>query len=207
MKDLFEDGGNWIVGGVAAAMLLPALVFGLGLPFVVGLVISAVAFAGVVVLLAPRRLFEGIDVSRAGQGRIELARKVLTEAEPYRDKLKAAAVNQSDKDLGGKLRHMANTTDAIMAEVEKNPEKLTLVTRFLGYYLPKAAEVADGYSMVQSKRIPDQKRAGELRDMIGKLDTAFSKFSDSLVDADLKGIDVELKLLEATLKDDMGTSS
>jgi hypothetical protein len=158
MKDLFEDGGNWIVGGVAAAMLLPALVFGLGLPFVVGLVISAVAFAGVVVLLAPRRLFEGIDVSRAGQGRIELARKVLTEAEPYRDKLKAAAVNQSDKDLGGKLRHMANTTDAIMAEVEKNPEKLTLVTRFLGYYLPKAAEVADGYSMVQSKRIPDQAR-------------------------------------------------
>ena len=57
------------------------------------------------------------------------------------------------------------------------------------------------------KRIPDQKRAGEMRDMIGKLGTAFSRFSDSLVDADLKGIDVELKLLEATLKDDMGTPS
>ncbi len=207
MKDLFEDGGNWIAGGVVAAVLLPTLVFGIGLPFVVAIVVAALAFGGVAMLTAPRKLFEGIDVSKSGQGRIELARKVLTEAEPYRDKLKAAAINQSDKELGGKLRHMADTTDAIMAEVEKAPEKLTLVTRFLGYYLPKAAEVADGYSMVQSKRIPDQKRAGELRDMIGKLDTAFSRFSDSLVDADLKGIDVELKLLEATLKDDMGTHS
>jgi 5-bromo-4-chloroindolyl phosphate hydrolysis protein len=207
MRDLFDDGGNWIAGGVAAAVLLPALVFGLGLPLLVGLVVAGIAFAGVTILTAPRGLFEGIDVSKAGQGRVELARKVLTEAIPYRDRLKAAAINQSDKEVGTRLRQMADTTDAIMDEVEKNPEKLTLVTRFLGYYLPQAAEVADGYNMVQGKRIPDQKRAGEMRDMIGKLGTAFSKFSDSLVDADLKGIDVELKLLEATLKDDMGTPS
>ncbi len=207
MGQLFEDGGNWIAGGVVAAILLPLVVFGIGLPLIVGIIVAALAFGGIALLLAPRGLFEGIDVSKAGQGRVELARKVLTEAIPYRDRLKAASINQSDKDVSGKLRQMADTTDAIMAEVEKNPEKLTLVTRFLGYYLPQAAEVAEGYTLVLSKRIPDQKRAGEMRDMIGKLGTAFSRFSDSLVDADLKGIDVELKLLEATLKDDMGTPS
>ena len=137
---------------------------------------------------------------------MELARKVLSEAAPYRDHLRAAAVNHPDKGIGARLRQMADTTDAIMAEVEKNPEKLTLVTRFLGYYLLQAAELADGYRLVQQKRLPDPQRAGEMRDMIGKLGTAFAKFSDGLLDADLKGLDVELKLLEATLKDDMGTA-
>lgn len=204
MGGLFDNGGNWIAGGIVAAVLVPLLVIAAGLPLIVALPVTAAAFAGVAMLTAPRRLFEGIDVSGVGRGRLELARKVLSEAAPYRDRLRAAAVNQPDKDIGAALRQMADTTDAIMAEVEKSPAKLTLVTRFLGYYLPQAAELADGYRLVKQKRLPDLQRAGEMRDMIGKLGTAFAKFADGLLDADLKGLDVELKLLEATLKDDMG---
>jgi methyl coenzyme M reductase subunit D len=204
MRALMEDGGNWIAGGLAGAVLLPLLAIWLGLPLIIAGPLALIACVGVALLLAPRKLFEGIDVSTVGRGRVELARKVLAEALPYRDRLKAAAINHNDKEIGAQLRQMAVTTDHIIGEVEESPEKLTLVTRFLSYYLPKAVEVAEGYTLVQQKRIPDQKRLGETRAMIGKLSEAFSKFSDGLVDADLKGLDVELKLLENSLKDDMG---
>jgi 5-bromo-4-chloroindolyl phosphate hydrolysis protein len=204
MRGLFDDGGNWVAAGLAAAVLLPLLAIGLGLPIIIAAPVALIACVGMAMLLSPRKLFEGIDVSTVGRGRIELARKVLAEALPYRDRLKAAALNHGDKEIGAKLRHMAETTDHIIGEVEESPEKLTLVTRFLSYYLPKAVEVAEGFAMIQQKRVPDTKRLGETREMIGKLESAFGRFSDGLVDADLKGLDVELKLLEASLKDDVG---
>ena len=61
-----------------------------------------------------------------------MVRKVLLETGPYRDQLRAAALNMNDKEVGAGLRQMADTTDQIIGEVEKTPEKLTLVLSVAG---------------------------------------------------------------------------
>ncbi len=57
------SGMNWIAGGAAAAVLLPLLAVGVGMPFWIAGLISAATGGGLVVLLSPRRLFEGLDAS------------------------------------------------------------------------------------------------------------------------------------------------
>ena len=69
-------------------------------PFLVSLVIAALVFGGLVVLLAPRQLFEGIDVNAIGSGRVAFARDLLTQAEPFAERLRAAAGRIADKELG-----------------------------------------------------------------------------------------------------------
>jgi len=65
------SGMNWIAGGGAAAILLPLLAISVGMPFWIACIISLAAGGGLVVLLSPRKLFEGLDASGAARGKIQ----------------------------------------------------------------------------------------------------------------------------------------
>ena len=54
----------------------------------------------------------------------------------------------------------------------------------------------------ETDRHPDRLR--EAKDMIARLDAAFTHYADSLVDADLGTLDIDLKLLRKSLDDDLG---
>ena len=81
---------NWIAGGGAAAILLPVLAIGVGMPFWVAAMISLAAGGELVVVLSPRKLFEGLDASGVARGKIEFARSLLTDAEPLAVRLEVA---------------------------------------------------------------------------------------------------------------------
>lgn len=204
MGGLLRNGGNWIVAGVIAAVLLPALVVAVHIPFLIALGAAALAFGGVGVLLAPRGLFEGIDLSGIGGGRVALARKVLTEAMPDLERLAERAGEIRNAATRGRIDHLAATARAIVDGVEKDPARLMAVQRFLTYYLPQAADVAENYGLLERRRVPDLRRLGEMEAIIGRLDDAFTHYADSLVEADLSGLDTELRLLSASLEADLG---
>ena len=84
------SGMNWIAGGAAAAILLPLLAIGVGMPFWIAGIVSATAGGGLVILFSPRKLFERLDASGAAQGKIEFARDLLTDAEPFAVRLEIA---------------------------------------------------------------------------------------------------------------------
>src|SRR5260370_3303693 len=84
------SGTDWIAGGVVAAVMLPILAIGVGAPFWIACVISALAGGGVVAILAPRKLFSQLDASGAARGKIEFARELLTAAEPLAARIDAA---------------------------------------------------------------------------------------------------------------------
>jgi 5-bromo-4-chloroindolyl phosphate hydrolysis protein len=197
---------NWVAAGIAGALLIPLLVFGLRLPYVIALAAGLIAFAGLAALLAPRKLFEGIDVSKVARGRLDLARKVLGDAEPELVKLSAAAAKIKDARIRGEVEHLAGTAKAILAGVEQNPERLSSVQRFLTYYLPAAGELAENYAVLEQKRSPDAARLEQANAVIGKLGEAFSHYADTLLESDLSGLDVELKLIDAAIKEDLNSA-
>src|ERR1700726_627429 len=63
-----RSGLNWPAGGVAAATLVPVLALGPGLPFWIACIASAMAGAGLVVLLAPATRFKTLDASGVAPG-------------------------------------------------------------------------------------------------------------------------------------------
>jgi hypothetical protein len=204
MRFALPNDWNWIVAGIVAAAVLAGLAVGLTVPFVISVLIAAFVFGGLVLLLSPRRLFEGIDVKRIGQGRVAFARDLLTEASPSLDKLRAVGEHIRDKAVADRVRHLAAIASDVFRKVEATPSGAAAVKRFLAYYLPQAAQVAEAYDVLEDQHTPDPARLAEIRDIIERLETAFAHYADSLAEAELGTLDTDLKLIEASLKEDIG---
>ena len=203
MRSLFGNDWNWIVAGLVAALLVPGLSLLAGVPFWISAVIAAVVFAGLVLVLAPRQMFDGIDVKAIGSGRVAFARDLLGEAAPFAERLHASAERIGDKETGGRVRHLAEIAGDVFAKVESNPASAATVKRFLSYYVPRAAEVAEGFAVIEAKRAPDKAKLEEVRSVLVKLEEAFVHYADSLVDDELGSLDTDLRLIQASLKEDI----
>jgi 5-bromo-4-chloroindolyl phosphate hydrolysis protein len=198
------SGLDWIAGGVAAAVLLPVLAIGLGMPFWIALPVSALAGGGIVAMLAPKKLFAELDASGVARGRIEFARELLTEAEPLTTRMEAAAAGIRSRAVAERIRHLVKTARDIFSAIERDPLRIDRVRRFLTYYLPRAAEITEAYGLLERSAAPDTARLAATGALIGRLDTAFTRYAANLQDADLDKLDIELKLLKSSLDEDIG---
>ncbi len=95
----------------------------------------------------------------------------------------------------------------ILDRLAAEPGKLPAVRRFLTYYLPHSAEIAEGLGVIERQRVPDTKRRGEIEATLSKLDQAFTYYADSFAQAELDMLDVELKLLSRSLAEDLAPLS
>jgi 5-bromo-4-chloroindolyl phosphate hydrolysis protein len=186
------------------AILVPVLTFAAGMPFWIAAVVGLPVFAGLVFLLAPRRLFEGLDIKVIGRGRLAFARELLEAAVPSAQRLEAAADDITDRQTAARVRHLAEIAADVFRTVEAKPESANAVRRFLSYYLPRAAEVAEGFAAIEAKRAPDIKQLEDVRAVLVKLEDAFVHYADSLVDDALGTLDTDLRLIQASLKEDLG---
>jgi 5-bromo-4-chloroindolyl phosphate hydrolysis protein len=200
---LFGNDRNWMIGGFLAAVLLPVLAFVVQLPFWLAAVVAAGVFVGFVFILAPRGLFEGVDVSNVARGRLDVVRKVLEDAELSLARLEEAASDIKSQGMKAKSKHLVQTARGIIAGVESEPDRLSSVQRFLTYYLPSAGDVAASYAVMEKQNSPDPERVKKTEAVMAKLDDAFSHYADSLHESDLSNLDVELRLIENAVKDDL----
>lgn len=198
------SGSDWIAGGVAAAILLPLLAIGVGMPFWIALPISALAGGGIVAVLAPKKMFAELDLSGAARGRIEFARELLTEAQPLADRMEKAAAGIRTGAVADRVRNLVKTARDIFAAIERDPLQIDRVRRFLTYYLPRAAEITEVYGLLERSPAPDAARLTATGALIDRLDTAFRRYGSSLRDADLDKLDIELRLLKSSLDEDIG---
>lgn len=203
MRKWFGNDWNWIVAGLASAAVIPVLTFGLDVPILIAGVIGVIVFAGLVFLLAPRRLFDGLDEKALGRGRMEFVRELMASAVPAAERLEAASERISDRDTARRVRHLAEIAADVFARVEASPESAGAVRRFLSYYLPRAAELAEGFAAVEAKRAPDSRQLQDVGGVLVKLEDAFVHYADSLVDEQLEGLNTDLRLIQASLKEDL----
>jgi 5-bromo-4-chloroindolyl phosphate hydrolysis protein len=201
-----SQGMNWIVGGAAAAVLLPALAIGLGMPFWIAGIICATAGGGLAILLSPRKPFDGLDASGVARSKIEFARELLTDAEPLAVRLEVAVSSIRTANVAERVRHLARVSRDIFAGVEEDPLRVDRVRRFLTYYLPRAAELAEAYALLEKSSTRDTGRLTTTSDLIDRLDVAFSHYATNMQEADLGNLDIELKLLKSSLDEDLGPS-
>ncbi|MDX8446588.1 5-bromo-4-chloroindolyl phosphate hydrolysis family protein [Mesorhizobium captivum] len=204
MRGLFGNDWNWIVAGLVSAALLIGLSALTHFPFLVSAVISVLVFAGLVFVLAPRQLFEGIDLGSIGGGQVAFARELLAQAQPAADRLTAAAGSIADKDMKAKVKNLSDIAVDVIARVEAKPASAASVRRFLTYYVPQAAEVAEGYASLADRRAPNRQRLANVGAVITKLQDAFVHYADSLADSELGTLDVDLRLIQESLKEDIG---
>ena len=62
-------------------------------------------------------------------------------------------------------------------------------------------------ALLETQRQPDPLRIAQAESTLAKLDSAFRHYADSLAEAELDQLDVELKLLERSLAEDLAPST
>jgi 5-bromo-4-chloroindolyl phosphate hydrolysis protein len=198
------SGFDWIVGGAAAAILLPLLAIGVDMPFWTACIVSALAASGIVAVVAPRKRFAELDASGMARGRIEFARELLTEAEPLTERMEAAAAKIRAGPVAERVRHLLRIARDIFSAIEQDPLRIDRVRRFMTYYLPRATEIAEAYGALERGAVPDPARLAATAELIDRLDVAFTRYAANLQEADLDKLDIELKLLKSSLDEDLG---
>jgi 5-bromo-4-chloroindolyl phosphate hydrolysis protein len=88
--------------------------------------------------------------------------------------------------------------------IEKDPLRIDRVRRFLTYYLPRAAEMAEAYRALETGPGADTARLNATGEIIDRLSAAFTEYAGNLRDAELDKLDIELKLLKRSLDEDLG---
>ncbi|WP_291710516.1 5-bromo-4-chloroindolyl phosphate hydrolysis family protein [Bradyrhizobium sp.] len=198
------SGTNWLIGGVAAAVMVPLLAIAGGMPFWLACLIGAAAGGGIGVLMTPRSAFPQLDASGVARGKIAFVRELLTDAAPLSPRLDAAAKAIRAPQIAARVRHLASLARGIFVALEKDPLRVERVRRFLTYYLPRAAEIAEAYAALEQSALPDAARLASTGELIDRLDAAFTRYAANLRDADLDKLDIELKLLKSSLDEDLG---
>ena len=163
MSGLFGNDWNWIAAGVGVgARCCSASASLTHFPFLVSAIIAVLVFAGLVFLLAPRQLFEGHRRQCARQRQQGGIRPRAPGAGAAR---RPTGSRRRRHDLGQgacrpKVKHLADIAADVFAKVEAKPdERAGNVRRFLTYYLPRAAEVAEGYAVARGKPARTRRRA------------------------------------------------
>src|SRR6266481_4192350 len=90
----------------------------------------------------------------------------------------------------------------IFEGIEKDPLRIDRVRRFLTYYLPRAAEMAEAYRALEGNPGVDAARLSATGEIIDRLSGAFTEYARNLRDAELDKLDIELKLLKRSLDED-----
>jgi 5-bromo-4-chloroindolyl phosphate hydrolysis protein len=189
------------------ALLLPTLAFlgDLGFPLSLGLS----GIGGLGLYLALSRSGAGVeiesDVLDAGQR--ETARQILSEAMSDVYRLQSAGKRIKAETVRGQVQHLTELFNKTIAEVRREPERLGTVRRLLTFYAPRAADIAEGYASVECSARPDQARLSRAESSLAKLDQAWVHFTDKLAEPDRANLDIELDLLDQSLKSDMETLS
>jgi 5-bromo-4-chloroindolyl phosphate hydrolysis protein len=153
----------------------------------------------------PGTAFKALDASGVAKSKIEFARELLTEAEPSVERLESAAKGIRAEVVVERVHHLASVARSIFEAIAKEPLRIDRVRRFLTYYLPRAAEMAEAYQRLEGSPRVEAARLTATTEIIERLAAAFTEYAANLHDADLDKLDVELKLLKRSLDEDLGS--
>ncbi|MBW3559663.1 MAG: 5-bromo-4-chloroindolyl phosphate hydrolysis family protein [Proteobacteria bacterium] len=199
------SGGAATIAGIVAALLPPPLVLALGVPAWVAVMLAFAVFVGLFLLLKPKnRPAPGrLDPAAVSDQRRGTAADLLREGEAALDRLRAAPRRIHDQLMREEIRLLTMKADRVLREVRHDPDKVMAVRRLLTFYLPNAASVAEGWRALENKSEPSPERVRETRQTMAQLNDAFTRFADDLHEPQLQTLDLDLKVLNDALRQDL----
>ncbi len=141
--------------------------------------------------------------------RAELYRTV-EEGKAYIRQIKEANDALPDEDISNKLFRLEDVTTRIFDHVEKHPEKLSEIGKFMRYYLPTTLKLVNAYrefeqQPAQGENIRSAKE--EIKKSLDVINQAFEKLLDSLFEDDALDISTDISVLQTMLAQEGLTGS
>lgn len=195
------EGNSTFVAGLASAVVLPLAVLVLGFPLWLGAAITASVFLGLILALKSRGF--GLKLDNMAEARAETVRGLIDDGKAALGRLTATAKAIKDTGVRDMVQSLVKTANGIITHVEEQPDRAMAVRRFLTFYLPNAAAIAQGWQTLEGNTDPSKERMAQTREVLAALKDAFVKF-ETLADApELQELDLNLKVVKDSLKADL----
>ena len=106
------------------------------------------------------------------------------------------------QDISEKLDTLEQICSQIFQYVEKHPEKLSQIRRFMSYYLPTTLKLTESYRDLELRQISSQEAEtvkGEILSTLDNINLAFQNLYKNLMPKDLMGLSADISALETML--------
>ena len=189
----------------AAVWLLAGLVFPRLLMKLPGLLVTCALSVGG--YFAGSKLFPGRDITveeRIETGDVRLDRDIA-DGQARLEKLRAANAAIPDPGITANLDRMCRAGEQIFRELGRDPQKVTLVRRFMSYYLPTAEKLMEQYQLLSAAEVKGENIESAMRRIessMGMIADAFDKCADSLFKDNEMDIDAEIQVMKTLLTGD-----
>jgi hypothetical protein len=127
---------------------------------------------------------------------VPLHLSLIQETQSVYDKI-AAKANQNSEPLAQILGNMISSVDLIITELKRDPTTLFEVQRLFTYYLPEVGRILDTRGRMLKGHQNDV--VAEIDAILDRVETAFTQFAARIHEADIRALDIDLKLLDQSL--------
>ncbi len=189
----------------AAVWLVMGLIFPKLLMKLPGL-IAAVALS-VAGYFVGSKVFPGRDITveekiQTGDAKLD---QDIAEGRARLEKLREANAAIEHPGITASLNRMTRAGEQIFKELGRDPKKITLVRRFMSYYLPTSEKLMDQYRELDATAVKGeniQSAMSRIESSMGVVADAFDKCADNLFKDDEMDIDAEIKVMQTMLSGD-----
>lgn len=195
---------DYLVALAVAAAFMPLLVVGLGAPPLAAFV-GSIGLFSVIALFSAVRKAPGDGARLKDQAKSGALAAVAAEAEPALERLDRFVEVMPKNLTRDRVQAIASDARKLLEHVRTEPERLMAVQRAFTYYLPRTADLAEGYQALRLRDIRSPERLAAIEDVIAKLQGAFEHFQDQLDEQDLRVLDAEVKLVRDSIAEDTGS--
>ncbi|MDO5291896.1 MAG: 5-bromo-4-chloroindolyl phosphate hydrolysis family protein [bacterium] len=124
--------------------------------------------------------------------------KAIKEGQQFIEQVKAANEDIPGEEISRKLYRLEDVISKIFVCVEKHPEKLSEIRKFMEYYLPITLKLVNAYKEfdaqpIQGENITNSKK--EIEATLDTINTAFEKLLDSLYEDEAMEVSSDISVL------------
>ena len=143
-----------------------------------------------------------LDLEELEEDRAEYLQENFDKAMDDFKYIEAARKNISDKELSAQLNRMQKVARKLLANLEKNPDRIPLATKFIDYYQDRAVKIVKQYQELEetelsTDRVRDLK--ARMKQTLAALDDAYADQFEHVLNDQIISADAELKVMQQQL--------
>ena len=143
-----------------------------------------------------------LDLEELEEDRAEYLQENFDKAMDDFKYIEAARKNISDRELSTQLARMQRVAKKLLANLEKNPERIPLACKFIDYYQDRAVKIVKQYQELEetelsTERVRDLK--ARMKTTLAALDDAYADQFEHVLNDQIISADAELKVMQQQL--------
>ncbi|MBL6852893.1 MAG: 5-bromo-4-chloroindolyl phosphate hydrolysis family protein [Alphaproteobacteria bacterium] len=196
-----DRGTSTLIAGAAGALAFPVLALVLDLPLWLSLVVSLGVFGGLMLALRPSGFGLNLDAMQEAQS--DTVRGLVADGTAALDRIRRIAPAIQDASMKSQMLQLANTSTQIISHVRDDSTRAMAVRRYLTFYLPNAAQIAEGWQTLETNAGSPPERKAQAREVMKALNDAATKYASDADQPELDALDLSLKVVKDSLATDL----